>query len=117
MKKETINPLKKAGVMLLIPALGFFFWAFSKPEYHVTTVESAVSRNDTLKIGTDSIAAPLIIVDGKEFSSSINEINPHDIESVDVLKDHYAVERYGEKGKNGVIVITTKKATDPSESE
>lgn len=55
---------------------------------------------------------PLIILNGKEVTKSeIKKYNPEDIESVTVLKET-AIEKYGEKGKNGVILIKTK-----SESE
>ena len=36
-------------------------------------------------------------------------IDPNTIESVDVLKDKVATKKYGKKGENGVILITTKK--------
>ncbi len=52
---------------------------------------------------------PLIILDGKEYLKDINEINPESIESISVLKDEKATSQYGEKGKNGVILITSKK--------
>ena len=51
---------------------------------------------------------PLVIVDGSEWEGSINGINPRTIDSITVLKDQSAVEKYGEKGKNGVIIITTR---------
>jgi TonB-dependent SusC/RagA subfamily outer membrane receptor len=54
--------------------------------------------------------SPLIIVDGKEVSNKkVEDINPDDVESMNVLKGESATELYGDKGKNGVIVITTKK--------
>jgi len=52
---------------------------------------------------------PLYVVDGK-ITEKIDEISPDDIESISVLKDVSATSLYGEKGKNGVILITTKKA-------
>lgn len=53
---------------------------------------------------------PLYVVDGKiqETDFNLNTISPNDIQQVDVLKDASAVSKYGEKGKNGVIQITTK---------
>ena len=39
----------------------------------------------------------------------MNSIDPETIESVNVLKDTEQTEKYGEKGKEGVIIITTKK--------
>jgi TonB family protein len=52
----------------------------------------------------------LIILDGNEISvEKLKEIVPEKIKEISVLKDKSATEIYGEKGKNGVIIITTKK--------
>ena len=51
---------------------------------------------------------PLYIVDG--LPSSIDNLNPNDIESIDVLKDASSTAIYGSSGANGVIIVTTKKA-------
>lgn len=61
--------------------------------------------------GQNSIKAgnnPLIIVDGIPFAGSIGEINPSDIQSVELLKDASSCAIYGSRGANGVILITTK---------
>lgn len=61
--------------------------------------------------GSRSITAgngPLILVDGVEYGSTL-DINPSDIESMDVLKDVSSSAIYGTKGANGVIIITTKR--------
>ena len=64
--------------------------------------------------GTDiSKGKPLVIVDGKEIVS-LSDVKPDDIESMTVLKDKsvaIAVEIFGEKAKDGVIIITTKKGS------
>ena len=52
---------------------------------------------------------PLIVVDGMIFMGSINDINPNDIASYDVLKDATSAAAYGSRSANGVIIITTKK--------
>lgn len=54
---------------------------------------------------------PLMIIDGKEVEdeTTMNDIDPNHIKSVEVLKGDAAVKKYGEKAKNGVILITTKK--------
>ncbi len=52
--------------------------------------------------------APLYIVDGSPYEFSLNSINPHDIESITVLKDAASTAIYGARGANGVILITTK---------
>ena len=51
----------------------------------------------------------LIVVDGKKITKDdLKTINPDDIHSIEVLKDKSATKIYGEKGKNGVIIVTTK---------
>lgn len=57
--------------------------------------------------GTWSNSDPLVLVDGIE--RDINLVNPHDVESLSVLKDASATAIYGVRGANGVILITTKK--------
>ncbi len=53
---------------------------------------------------------PLYVVDGMPYETGINDLNPNDIESISVLKDAASCALYGNKGSNGVILITTKKA-------
>lgn len=53
--------------------------------------------------------APLYVVDGYPTSEGINNINPNDIASIDVLKDASATAVYGVRAANGVVIITTKK--------
>ncbi|MBK5720902.1 SusC/RagA family TonB-linked outer membrane protein [Dysgonomonas sp. Marseille-P4677] len=57
-------------------------------------------------IGTLNNSNPLILVDGME--QSISNVNPIDIESISVLKDAASCAIYGNRGANGVILITTK---------
>lgn len=54
---------------------------------------------------------PLVVVDGFPLSegSSLNSINPQDIETIDILKDPASAAIYGSRAANGVILITTKK--------
>ena len=54
---------------------------------------------------------PLYIVDGMPYDGSISDINPNDVESMSVLKDAAASAIYGARGANGVVLITTKRAT------
>src|SRR5690606_37255207 len=58
----------------------------------------------------------LIIVDGKEAPAEydINALSPDNIESISVLKNENATLLYGDKGKDGVIVIKTKKGNTSS---
>ncbi len=64
----------------------------------------------TLKgIGSVSNKNIVYIVDGKEMKpEDFGKIKPGDIERIDVLKDKKAIEKYGDKAKDGVIIVTTK---------
>ncbi|MFK7924039.1 MAG: carboxypeptidase-like regulatory domain-containing protein [Bacteroidia bacterium] len=70
-----------------------------------------IDLNKEIKLTSIEAAKPLIIVDGKEVKSGfdMNSISPDDIASVNVVKGEKAIENYGEKGRNGVVEITTKK--------
>ncbi len=57
---------------------------------------------------------PLYIVNGKEVSN-ISSIPPSEVYAVNVLKGDEAIAAYGEKGANGVVVITTKSGYRPVE--
>lgn len=58
-------------------------------------------------LGTTGSSEPLYIVDGV-VGASINDLNPSDIESIDVLKDAASSAIYGSRAANGVILVTTK---------
>ena len=64
-----------------------------------------VRGKGTLKAGS----TPLYVLDGVIFDGSLTDINPNDIQSVDILKDASASAVYGAKAANGVVLITTKK--------
>lgn len=53
--------------------------------------------------------SPLIILDGIIYGGRISDINPSDIESIDILKDASSKAVYGAKAANGVLMITSKK--------
>lgn len=55
----------------------------------------------------DGTGSPLVIVDG-QLRDSMSDINPEDIESMEVMKDAGATAIYGARASNGVILITTK---------
>ncbi len=64
----------------------------------VRGVSSATAGND-----------PLYIVDGVPVENGLANLNPNDVESMEVLKDASSAAIYGSRGSNGVILITTKK--------
>lgn len=60
--------------------------------------------------GTLNDASPLILVDGMEMS--LNNVNPNDVASISILKDAASCAIYGNRGANGVILLTTKQGKD-----
>ena len=80
------------------------------------TGSNAEGSSTTTRIrGNNSITAdnkPLVILDGIPFDGPWSEINPNDVESIEVLKDASSAAIYGARGSNGVILITTKKGKE-----
>lgn len=61
-------------------------------------------------IKTEEDKKPLFVIDGKNSKEKdMKKLEPSDIESINVLKGEMATKKYGKKGKNGVVEITTKK--------
>lgn len=97
--------VKNAGTK---PAAGV-----SKPITVNATQTGGISASDASMVSTTPTDIPqgvLYMLDGKEISAeAAAKINPSDIESMDVVKDKAAVEKYGDKAVNGVIEIKLKK--------
>jgi TonB-linked SusC/RagA family outer membrane protein len=81
----------------------------------ITQSSSVPGSTGSMQIrGVNSINAntsPFIVLDGIPFYGNTNDINPNDIESIEILKDASAVAIYGTRGSNGVILITTKRGS------
>ena len=79
---------------------------------NVDMVKNVIGNNqDVLLVRTADGMSPLIVVDGKELGRGANllsNIHLEQIESVSVLKDKDALAQYGDKAKDGVIMIVTK---------
>lgn len=95
----------------------------SAPDTITVTVKKSVnakqpgSKTDTLVEKTENIKT-IYIVDGVEKTDfNEKEISPETIETVNVYKGDKATELYGEKGKNGVVVVSTKKIVKQSGSD
>lgn len=71
----------------------------SNPTIEIRGISSITGSND-----------PLWVVDGIPMQSSSVNLNPNDVQSIDVLKDASASAIYGARGSNGVIIVTTKRA-------
>ncbi|WP_150451262.1 SusC/RagA family TonB-linked outer membrane protein, partial [Arenibacter lacus] len=70
--------------------------------------EAVIRLRGVSTVGANS--SPLIVIDGV-VGSSLNNVDPKDIESINVLKDGSAAAIYGTRGSSGVILVTTKKGT------
>nr|WP_308757902.1 SusC/RagA family TonB-linked outer membrane protein [uncultured Bacteroides sp.] len=73
---------------------------------------SAKGSGDMMIRGDNTLTAgssPLIIVDGVIYNGDISDINPNDIEKLDIMKDASSAAVYGSRATNGVVAITTKK--------
>jgi TonB-linked SusC/RagA family outer membrane protein len=79
-----------------------------------TNSASAKGGGDLLVRGKSSINAgttPLIVLDGVIYPGQLSDINPNDIQTIDVLKDASSAAVFGAKAASGVILITTKKGS------
>ena len=88
------------------------FLTGSIPGVNISPSTDAAGGGTLLIRGKQSLKAntePLIVLDGVVFYGNIQDINPNDIESMDVLKDASSTAIYGAKGSAGVIMINTKR--------
>lgn len=78
---------------------------------YIASTDGSPGGNVKIRVrGANSINgnnAPLVVIDGF-LGGSIDNLNPLDIQSIEVLKDASATAVYGSRGANGVILITTK---------
>lgn len=138
MKKEKSASWKRLTALAIVPMFGLFLWASAEPNYILKksgavedessifsdTIKSKVplrgtmvnikikkegdkSSIDMTETSAEELGKALIIVDGVK-GVKLETVNPENIANVSVLKDKSAIEKYGEEGKNGVILITTK---------
>jgi len=81
----------------------------------ITTSERPGTVGSILIRGSRSINAsnsPLYVVDGIPVSDGIDNLNPRDIEAIDILKDASSTAIYGSRGANGVVLVTTKRGKE-----
>ena len=80
---------------------------------NVGQINQSGEEPDILIRGKSSISGeltPLIVVDNVIYRGNLIDLNPNDIESIDILKDASAAAIYGSQAANGVILITTTKS-------
>ncbi len=98
---SVVTPSGTPGAGLLINIRGN-----ANPLYVVDGIPLLSESNSALQTSFDLSGNP---VGSGQSTSSISDLNPNDIESVEVLKDASATAIYGARAANGVILITTKR--------
>lgn len=86
-----------------------------KPGFRSTHPPKVIIRN-LLQKDLDPKAKPMYVVDGEEVQD-IKNLDPGTIAAVSVIKDAAGKSSYGDKGRNGVVIITTIKANKKSEKK
>ena len=79
-------------------------------EFKASSAPGTPTENLKATFNTSSGAKPLIVIDGLiPVNQNIENVDPGNIESVNIIKSEIATQKYGAKGKNGVVEITLKK--------
>ena len=113
---RSVDPLLDAEALRVVLAMPK--WTPGKQNGEVVRVKYTIPISFNLKgkeeaqatTAAERVSNALFIVDGNEMAyEEFKAIDPKTIDHMEVLKDKASIEKYGEKGKNGVIIITTKK--------
>lgn len=107
-RPDDINSAPRANIAQLLQG--------RLPGLNVTNTGSSAEGSLTVRVrarnSINADASPLIVLDGIQYSGFLSEINPSDIESMEILKDASSAAIYGARAANGVILITTKKGSE-----
>ncbi len=99
------QPVTQVSEMLTGTVAGFY-----------ATQGTSASGGSSLEVrGPNSLNAsstPMIVLDGVIYNGSLKDINPNDIESIDILKDASSAAVYGARAASGVVIISTKMGGD-----
>ncbi len=76
--------------------------------------ERSEAENDTVTVRTNKTSQdPLVVIDGQVATRAQQaQLTRHDIQQISISKGQAAIDRFGEAGRNGAIVVTTKKKAD-----
>ncbi|TDH18303.1 hypothetical protein EXU57_23910 [Segetibacter sp. 3557_3] len=94
--------------------------AYKRERNKDTIPRDAQKRDTIIRVKNNGFVMseqPLVILDGVEKDPkvfSLNEINPEDIKRIDIIKDKTALDIYGAKARNGVIIVSTKLKNETS---
>lgn len=133
MMKNRTTAIKKWGYTLIIPVLFLTMGILSIPELNATVVgnqpvalpmdvidsgnylpdilgnnQQEPSNQNYIRLSDGTRMNPIYIIDGIK-KEDLSDVKSDNIESVSVLKGKKAMDIYGDSGKNGVLIITTKK--------
>jgi len=111
-KQMALNPNKIENISVLKGASAIALYG-NKAENGaiiITSKNKDSNHLESIRIkGNSGKNAPLYILDGKRINGKkLKKINKDTIESIQVYKDNIAIEKFGEKAKNGVVIITSK---------
>jgi TonB-dependent SusC/RagA subfamily outer membrane receptor len=115
MNKSKASRLSLLRYSLAIPLLGLL-WFFAAP---ASAQEPDKAKGDTKKEVLTMPENALYIVGGEErsYAEIVGKVTPEDIESISILKGKAGEELYGEKGKNGVVLIKIKKIANKTSED
>jgi len=101
---------KIAGVQVSLPAsgIGGSSKVIIRGNSSITNDNQPLYVVDGIPLDNTRFNEAQVFGDGHDFGDGIGNINPEDIESINVLKGPNATALYGSRGSNGVIIITTK---------
>jgi TonB-dependent SusC/RagA subfamily outer membrane receptor len=116
-KKDSVRPSDIAAIYVLKGEEAWRYYG-EKGANGVIVITTKAFRQQHRPFKEAAVASvtsgsdPLYIIDGVEASEEgMKKLNPSEVESINVLKDKAATAVYGDKGRNGVILITLKKKT------
>lgn len=131
MMKNRTTAIKKWGYTLIIPVLFLTMGILSIPELNATVVgnqdmpmavidngyladtlgnnKKELPKQNLIRLSDSTGINPIYIIDGIK-KDDLSDVKSDNIESVSVLKGKKAMDIYGDSGKNGVLIITTKKS-------
>ncbi|MEP3837091.1 MAG: M56 family metallopeptidase [Algibacter sp.] len=109
-KSKKINLVKYA---LVLPLIILFLISCNSEKTNIKKVNDEQTSTWKTTVGVNALEGkrekPIIFLDGKEISNDVLEsLNPETIKSMNIFKNEKAIEKHGDKGKNGVLEITTK---------
>jgi hypothetical protein len=106
-KDQDVEIIYRDGTKEVLNAAEAHKRGLINPAINESAVKSTGVYNGSISIKNEESFKGLILLDGKVYNGKMNDINPGSIQSINVLKDGTAITKYGEKGKNGVIEITS----------